>query len=770
MCFPVEDASPFLFLCYIYSMMKKIRNITLIATLSLFILACIFYPVYIILPSFIGKPIEAQDNLWNIFNNVQQFLAMYKSGNEIAVGYFYAMLAIVGTYVFFSITNILFDNFGHNTPKSISKVDEKIAKGSQHWMTPKERDEIYRKVSKDAPIFNAKVKYSSDIGGIPVCTEGDTAWLSPPQEHILVLGTTGSGKTRRVIFPSIWTLGYNKQSMIISDLKGELYTYSSNYLKEQGYDVYVLNFLNPAISSHWNPFTTIDRLIKEGDYDEAIKHIDEIADGIISISKAEGSSSDPFWDNSAKTFITSILCGMCFDPELDVKAKTFANFIHIVQELFERMQPATRAGSVSQEDPVLEWLKHVEEQYTPKQNFSVKYMTIYNARNSPPTFGSILATVSTKIDPLTALTPLTIITSQNDIDFRKFGEKPSVLYLVIPYEISSYDFFVSLLVNFSFFELVQAARLHESPTPGSSAQLPVPVWYVLDEFGNLPPIPDMTRKISVSRSQGIHFLIVLQDFAQLDKNYDEKVASNIRSNLRTTIILNAVNPQTQKAVSEMIGHTTINTRSVSKSKQDSESISLDTRELMKPEEVGRIHPPQAVVVGMGRQPMLATLDDMSKWKELTRRFVPVESNIFIRTTEIQQKEKILASSIPYILPPYFSSSKEEDALVSLPFQRDNKRNKQTRKPSFPAEEIRNMLSAEVNSDDKDKESENKEQAFQVPPPNVNKVIITLDKKMFRLNEKDLKQLTNNIEDILPLEKETEEQYIIRVIKELTEAT
>jgi len=87
----------------------------------------------------------------------------------------------------------------------------------------------------------------------------------------------------------------------------------------------------------------------------------------------------------------------------------------------------------------------------------------------------------------------------------------------------------------------------------------------------------MTRKISVSRSQGIHFLIVLQDFAQLDKNYDEKVASNIRSNLRTTIILNAVNPQTQKAVSEMIGHTTINTRSVSKSKQDSESISLDTR-------------------------------------------------------------------------------------------------------------------------------------------------------------------------------------------------
>jgi len=60
------------------------------------------------------------------------------------------------------------------------------------------------------------------------------------------------------------------------------------------------------------------------------------------------------------------------------------------------MQPATRAGSVSQEDPVLEWLKHVEEQYTPKQNFSVKYMTIYNARNSPPTFGSILATVSTR--------------------------------------------------------------------------------------------------------------------------------------------------------------------------------------------------------------------------------------------------------------------------------------------------------------------------------------------------------------------------------------
>jgi len=105
-----------------------------------------------------------------------------------------------------------------------------------------------------------------------------------------------------------------------------------------------------------------------------------------------------------------------------------------------------------------------------------QYALIKSAGPSEKTLGSILATAWAKLDPIMN-DILYIITKSSEIDFREFGEKPSVLYIILPDETRVFDFFVSILVDFAYAELVQEARKRDGT-------LPVPVWFILDEFGN----------------------------------------------------------------------------------------------------------------------------------------------------------------------------------------------------------------------------------------------------------------------------------------------
>src|SRR5690606_12736692 len=89
--------------------------------------------------------------------------------------------------------------------------------------------------------------------------------------HILLLGATRSGKTRTVILPTIWTLAKAGDSMIITDPKGELYEYSAQYLKKQGYDVVMVIFREPMVGNRWNPIEPVVQFYQEGRIDKAVE-------------------------------------------------------------------------------------------------------------------------------------------------------------------------------------------------------------------------------------------------------------------------------------------------------------------------------------------------------------------------------------------------------------------------------------------------------------------------------------------------------------------
>ena len=110
--------------------------------------------------------------------------------------------------------------------------------------------------------------------GIVVSSQGRRAWVTRPDwgnPHVLLLGATRAGKSRRVILPTIWVLGRARESMVLSDPKGELYAHTADWLRRQGYEVVLLDLLRPTRGGRWNPFAAITLAHQAGDAEQASK-------------------------------------------------------------------------------------------------------------------------------------------------------------------------------------------------------------------------------------------------------------------------------------------------------------------------------------------------------------------------------------------------------------------------------------------------------------------------------------------------------------------
>ena len=108
-------------------------------------------------------------------------------------------------------------------------------------------------------------------GGIPIINDGKKAYLTPRTTHSLVIGATGSGKTQTTILPLIKLALLANESIVINDVKGELYEQTKEKFQEKGYDIIVLNFENPNKGNKWNPLTLAYKLYKENEKDKATK-------------------------------------------------------------------------------------------------------------------------------------------------------------------------------------------------------------------------------------------------------------------------------------------------------------------------------------------------------------------------------------------------------------------------------------------------------------------------------------------------------------------
>ena len=394
--------------------------------------------------------------------------------------------------------------------------------------------------------------------------------------NVLVIGGSGAAKTRSFVLPNILTANTN---YVITDPKSEVLLATGGYLKEQGYDVRVLNLVNLEQSDGYNPFCYLR--------DE--KDVLKLVNNLIQSTTPKGShESDPFWTKAETALLQAIIL-MLFQeaPEYE------QNFSMVMRVLEYAEVREEDEGHVSPLDLLFESIERRKPDSVAVRQYKVFKLA------AGKTAKSILVSTAVRLAPFN-LPQIQALTNHDDMDLYTLGEKKVALYAVIPDNDNTLNFLVSLLYAQAFQALYYSAdQIHHGP-------LPRHVRFVLDEFAAMP-LPGFTRELATMRSRSISASVIIQNMAQIKELYKDSWET-IPGNCDTILYLGGNESSTHKYVSEMLGKATIDTKTHGQTKGKSGSYStnfqMSGRELLTPDEVRKLDNRYALLFIRGASPVM----------------------------------------------------------------------------------------------------------------------------------------------------------------------
>lgn len=385
-------------------------------------------------------------------------------------------------------------------------------------------------------------------------------------------GGSGAGKSASYVIPNaLQLLG----SYVFTDPKGELYDKTAGYFKAKGYDVKVLNLVHPQNSDGYNPLHHINNEID----------VDIIANTIVK-GQGEGSkSSDPFWDDMSEMLMKALIYYL--KATRPPEEQSLASCSELVRTANSGSGDSLLTNLMNQlpfDHPARMYYKNIE--MLPEK-----------------TFGSVLGTLQSKLGKFDSK-EIAEVTSTNTIDFTDIGKRKTAVYVISSDTHTAYDFLLTIFFSQMIQQLYDYADM-------SGGQLPIPTYFILDEFANIGQIPDFDKKISTSRSRKISFSVILQNLDQLEDVY-EKAYETIIGNCDTHVFLGSNSQKTVEYFSKALGEKTI-TRdniSVNKDREDwkqgkSESDQVMGRALMTPDELRRMDNDLCIIYEKGLKPIKA---------------------------------------------------------------------------------------------------------------------------------------------------------------------
>ena len=394
--------------------------------------------------------------------------------------------------------------------------------------------------------------------------------------NVLVIGGSGAAKTRSFVLPNILTANTN---YVITDPKSEVLLATGGYLKEQGYDVRVLNLVNLEQSDGYNPFCYLR--------DE--KDVLKLVNNLIQSTTPKGShESDPFWTKAETALLQAIIL-MLFQeaPEYE------QNFSMVMRVLEYAEVREEDEGHVSPLDLLFESIERRRPDSVAVRQYKVFKLA------AGKTAKSILVSTAVRLAPFN-LPQIQALTDHDNMDLYTLGEKKVALYAVIPDNDNTFNFLVSLLYAQAFQALYYSAdQIHHGP-------LPRHVRFVLDEFAAMP-LPGFTRELATMRSRSISASVIIQNMAQIKELYKDSWET-IPGNCDTILYLGGNESSTHKYVSEMLGKATIDTKTHGQTKGKSGSYStnfqMSGRELLTPDEVRKLDNRYALLFIRGASPVM----------------------------------------------------------------------------------------------------------------------------------------------------------------------
>lgn len=468
-----------------------------------------------------------------------------------------------------------------------------------------------------------------------------------PGAHSLIIGATGSGKTTTFINPMIQLLGATAagSSMIMTDPKGELFDLHSGFLKERGYNVLLLDLRDTYSSSRWNPLDGIWDMYQ--DYVNAGKgikmHKDNMAD-YPDLKRMDGEATEgemwAEWDGKAYADLSH-----CQDDVSVTRQRYYDEMYEDLNDLISVICPIE-----NEKDPVWEkgarsiimstCLAMLEDSEDERLNMTKDKFNFFNLNkaltNSENEFQAlkdyfegrsklsqaytlsrqVLSAADTTLSSYMSITfdklnmfndrGLCGLTSATDVQAEKFAYEPTALFMKIPDEKDTRHGLAAVFILCMYKALIKVASARED------LSLPRNVYFILDEFGNMPKIEKFDKMITVGRSRKIWFNMVVQSYSQLNNVYGEKVADIVKSNCGMKMFIGSNDIGTCEEFSKLCGNMTVRTTSTSASiagKAGDMNVSSQTqvRPLIYPSELQMLNNKEstgnAIIVTFGNYPL-----------------------------------------------------------------------------------------------------------------------------------------------------------------------
>lgn len=423
--------------------------------------------------------------------------------------------------------------------------------------------------------------------------------------HTLCVGTTSSGKTSRFVVPTLQLMSMTaaKPSFVVTDPKGELYDKCALKMQKEGYDVKVVNMRNAFTSVQWNPLTypydmyhrsfSLEKEVKVHrpgdnpkqynlilqrpfDYNAsvwfefngvayadksslesdmhmlAMKLQDDtytaINDICVTLAPVQN-SKDPSWEQTAQKLIQAVILAMLEDSR--------DSRLGLTREKFNMYNVTKICNTVDSGRDTYATLKKYLFEYRDKFS-KVGELANTALMNAESTTKNYMGFVSKALS-LFSDTGICLLTALTEVNFVEMDKRPTVIFLIIPDEIRTRYPLAILFVNQLYKRLVEHAEKQ-------GGELKRHVYFLLDEFGNMPRFPDFGSSMAVGRSRGIFFELVVQSYSQLYQIYGQDEGKIIKDNCPIQVYIASEDTTTNKEFSELLGKKTIVLTNTNKSK------------------------------------------------------------------------------------------------------------------------------------------------------------------------------------------------------------
>ena len=371
---------------------------------------------------------------------------------------------------------------------------------------------------------------SGDVmgAGVPIISTGRTAYVDDSEASTFVVGASGSGKTRKILMPYTLSCIRKNENLVIHDPKGEINSYMYRELEKKGYEVIVLDYRRPLRGDRYNPLEYPSKIYKEGNTSRAAEMFQAFSETMFSDRKSE---KDRFWDLTAASYMTGL---SLLQAELLPEKECTINHLYDLH-----IQGDGKYGRS----------KYIKEYYNrPGAKDAPSYKLAAPAINAPSdTQGGLYSVYTSCLTPFVLNEDIIDATANSTFDVRDLVEKKCAVFIITKDEGSVYNKLISATIDQMYERLIDIA---EEEYDG---RLPRRINFILDEFGNLAAINNMSGKITAGRSRNIRWLIVCQSMDQLRLLYENKGASIIFGNCANLVYLYSTDIMLLQRISAMCG-------------------------------------------------------------------------------------------------------------------------------------------------------------------------------------------------------------------------